>query len=86
MCTFTGLIFQPSRARSEPVTAIGTTGLPLSSASRPTPRLGCRSEPVRMRVPSGKITTACPRSRRASAVIIDSSSDSRGAPGRRRGS
>ena len=39
MCTFTGLMRQPLRARSEFVTAIGTTGLPLSSARRPTPRL-----------------------------------------------
>ena len=57
-CTLTGLMIQPCRARSEPVTAIGTTGLPLSSANRPTPRFGRCSEPVRMRVPSGKITTA----------------------------
>ena len=40
MCTFTGLIRQPLRACSEFVTAIGTTGLPLWSARRPTPRLG----------------------------------------------
>ena len=58
-CTFTGLILQPSRARSLPVIAIGTTGAPLSRASRPTPRFGGASEPARMRVPSGKITTAC---------------------------
>jgi hypothetical protein len=58
MCTFTGLMSQPRRAFSELVTAIGTTGLPLWSAMRPTPRFGDPSEPVRMRVPSGKITTA----------------------------
>ena len=61
-CTFTGRMRQPRRACSLPVTAIGTTGAPLSSARRPTPRLGVPSEPVRMRVPSGKITTAWPRS------------------------
>ena len=72
----TGLISQPLRACSLPVIAIGTTGLPLCSASRPTPRLGEPSEPLRIRVPSGKITTACPRSSSASAVAIDSSSDS----------
>ena len=76
MWTLTGLIFQPSRARSEPVTAIGTTGFPLSSANRPTPRLGRCSEPVRIRVPSGNITTASPRSSSARAVATDSSSDS----------
>ena len=75
MCTFTGLMSQPRRACSEFVTAIGTTGLPLSSAMRPTPRFGDPSEPVRMRVPSGKITTAWPRSSSARAVSIDSSSD-----------
>ncbi len=75
MCTFTGLMRQPRRACSEFVTAIGTTGLPLWSAMRPTPRFGDPSEPVRMRVPSGKITTAWPRSSSARAVSIDSSSD-----------
>jgi hypothetical protein len=75
MCTFTGLIRQPFRARSEFVTAIGTTGLPLWSASRPTPRFGDASEPVRMRVPSGKITTASPRSSSARDVATDSSSE-----------
>jgi hypothetical protein len=52
------LIFQPRRACSLPVIAIGTTGAPLWSARRPTPRFGLPSEPERMRVPSGKITTA----------------------------
>ena len=66
---------QPLRARSEFVTAIGTTGLPLWSAIRPTPRFGGASEPVRMRVPSGKITTASPRSSSASEVATDSSSE-----------
>ena len=76
MWTLTGLIRQPLRACSEPVTAIGTTGLPLWRARRPTPRFGRASEPVRMRVPSGKITMAWPRSSRARAVSMDSSSDS----------
>ena len=76
MWTLTGLIRQPLRACSESVTAIGTTGLPLWRARRPTPRFGRASEPVRMRVPSGKITTAWPRSSSARAVSIDSSSDS----------
>ncbi len=75
-CTFTGLIRQPRRARSLPVTATGTTGAPLSSASRPTPLCGRPSEPRLMRVPSGKITTTSPRSNSARAVFIDSSSDS----------
>ena len=55
--------------------AIGTTGAPLWSASRPTPRFGLPSEPARMRVPSGKITTGSPRSSSASEVATDSSSD-----------
>jgi hypothetical protein len=76
MWTLTGLIRQPLRARSEFVTAIGTTGLPLWRARRPTPRFGRASDPVRIRVPSGKITTACPRSRSVRAVSIDSSSES----------
>ncbi len=58
MWTLTGLMRQPLRACSELVTAIGTTGMPLWSARRPTPRLGRASEPVVIRVPSGKITTA----------------------------
>ena len=66
----------PRRARSLPVTATGTTGAPLSSARRPTPRLGRSTEPCLIRVPSGKITTASPRSSSASAVATDSSSDS----------
>ena len=40
--TRTGRISQPRRACSVPVTAIGTTGAPLWSARRPTPRLGLR--------------------------------------------
>ena len=72
--TFTGRIRRPRRARSVPVTAIGTTGAPLSSASRPTPRFGVPSEPFRIRVPSGKITTASPRSSSSRAVSIMSSS------------
>ena len=75
MCTFTGRKRHPRRVCSEFVTAIGTTGLPLWRASRPTPRRGRASDPVRMRVPSGKITTAWPRSSRASAVAMDSSSE-----------
>ena len=74
-CTFTGLIRQPRRACSLPDTAIGTTGAPLCSATRPTPRCGRPSDPRLTRVPSGKITTASPRSRRASVVLVDSSSD-----------
>ena len=75
-CTLTGLRRQPRRACSLPDTAIGTTGAPLSSASRPTPRRGLPSDPRRMRVPSGKITTASPRSSSMSEVFVDSASDS----------
>ena len=74
--TFTGRMRQPRRARSLPDTAIGTTGTPLSSARRPTPRCGVPSEPRLRRVPSGKITTASPRSSSISAVFVDSASDS----------
>ena len=38
--TLTGRKMKPRRARSEPCTAIGTTGTPASSARRPTPRFG----------------------------------------------
>ena len=82
-CTFTGLIRHPRRARSLPVTATGTTGAPLSSASRPTPLCGRPSDPRLMRVPSGKITTTSPRSNSARAVFIDSSSDSPRRSGKR---
>ena len=57
------------------MTATGTTGAPVSSARRPTPRLGRPSAPGRMRVPSGKISTMSPRARIARAVAIDSWSD-----------
>src|SRR6185295_10123050 len=50
------------------------TGAPVSSARRPTPRLGRPSEPGRVRVPSGKISTESPRSRIALAVAIMSGS------------
>ena len=53
---------------SVPITATGTTGAPVSSARRPTPRFGRPSAPGRMRVPSANITTASPRSRIAFAV------------------
>ncbi len=56
------------RIDSVPITATGTTGAPLSSASRPTPRLARPSEPGRTRVPSGKISTMSPRPRIAFAV------------------
>jgi hypothetical protein len=36
--TLRGRMRQPRRASSVPITAIGTTGTPLSSASRPMPR------------------------------------------------
>ena len=57
-------------------TATGTTGAPVSSARRPTPRFGCAERAGRMRVPSGKMQTAPPRSRITRAVSIASSSDS----------
>ena len=50
--------------------ATGTTGAPVCSARRPTPRRGCPSGPGRVRVPSGKITTQSPRSRIRRAVSI----------------
>ena len=74
--TFTGRIHQPRRARSLPCTVTGTTGAPLSSARRPTPRFGLARAPDLIRVPSGKIITTSPRARICSAVSIDSSSDS----------
>ena len=68
--TLWGRIRQPRRTASVPITAIGTTGAPVSSASRPTPRLGFPSDPGRVRVPSGKISTMSPRARIAFAVLI----------------
>ena len=62
---------QPLRIASVPITATGTTGAPVSSARRPTPRLGCPSAPGRVRVPSGKISTMSPRARIALAVLIE---------------
>ncbi len=70
MRTLCGRMRQPLRTASVPMTATGTTGAPDSSASRPTPRLGWPSEPGRVRVPSGNITSASPRARMASAVSI----------------
>ena len=69
-----GRMRQPLRIASVPIIATGTTGAPVSSASRPTPRLGLPSAPGRMRVPSGKISTGSPRSRIALAVSIMSAS------------
>ena len=74
--TLHGRMMKPRRARSVPITATGTTGAPVSSARRPTPRFGSPREPRRMRVPSGKIITASPRSTSWRAVSIASSSDS----------
>ena len=59
---------QPLRTSSVPFIATGTTGAPVSSARRPTPRLGRPSAPGRVRVPSGKISTQSPRARIAFAV------------------
>ena len=61
--TLCGRMRQPLRTASVPMMATGTTGAPVSSASRPTPRRGRPSAPGRMRVPSGKIRTASPRAR-----------------------
>ena len=72
--TLCGRIRQPRRTASVPMTATGTTGAPVSSASRPTPRLGRPSPPGRIRVPSGKISTQSPRSRISRAVAIASAS------------
>jgi hypothetical protein len=66
--TLCGRMRQPLRIASVPLMATGTTGAPVSSASRPTPRLGLPSAPGRMRVPSGKISTGSPRWRIAFAV------------------
>jgi hypothetical protein len=71
-----GRMRQPRRIASVPLMAIGTTGAPVSSASRPTPRLGLPSAPGRVRVPSGKISTGSPRARIALAVSTMSASAS----------
>ena len=73
--TLRGRIRQPRRTCSLPITATGRTGAPVSSARRPTPRFGRASEPWRIRVPSGKITTVPPRSTASAAVSIAVSSD-----------
>ena len=72
--TLRGRIRQPRRTCSLPSTAIGITAAPLSSARRPTPRCGVASEPLRIRVPSGKMQTAPPRSMIAAEVATVSSS------------
>jgi hypothetical protein len=66
--TLCGRMRQPLRTASVPNTATGTTGAPVSSARRPTPRFGRPSAPGRMRVPSANISTESPRSRIAFAV------------------
>ncbi len=68
MRTLCGRMKKPLRTASVPITATGTTGAPVSSTSRPTPRLGLPSVPGRMRVPSGNIRIESPRSRIALAV------------------
>ena len=73
--TLRGRMRQPRRTYSVPVTATGSTGAPVSSARRPTPRFGRASEPRRIRVPSGKITTVPPRWTASAAVSIAVSSD-----------
>ena len=75
MRTRCGRIRQPRRIASVPITATGTTGTPVSSARRPTPRRGLPSAPGRVRVPSGKISTMSPRARIAFAVVIISASE-----------
>ena len=72
--TLCGRTRKPLRIASVPLMATGTTVAPVSSASRPTPRLGLPSAPGRVRVPSGKIRTGSPRSRIALAVSIMSPS------------
>ena len=74
MRTLCGRMRQPLRTASVPMMATGTTGAPVSSASRPTPRRGRPSAPGRMRVPSAKMRTASPRARIAFAVSIMSAS------------
>ena len=68
MRTLRGRIRQPRRTSVVPITATGTTGAPVSSASRPTPRFALPGGPGRTRVPSGKISTQSPRARIAFAV------------------
>ena len=72
--TFFGRMRMPLRIASVPMIATGTTVAPVSSASRPTPRLGLPSAPGRVRVPSGKIRTGSPRLRIAFAVSMKSAS------------
>ena len=72
MRTLCGRMRQPLRTASEPMMATGTTGAPVSSARRPTPRFGRPSAPGRVRVPSGKMRTPSPRSRIALVVAIAS--------------
>ena len=72
--TLRGRTRKPLRMSSVPLMATGTTVAPVSSASRPTPRLGLPSAPGRVRVPSGKIRTGSPRPRMALAVSIMSPS------------
>ncbi len=79
--TLRGRILQPSRTCSDPCTATGITAAPVSRARRPTPRCGAASEPRRIRVPSGKMQTAPPRSR----IRRDVSTVSRSASPRRTG-
>ena len=86
-CTLTGPDPPAARARARCRSRrSGTTGAPVSSASRPTPRLGLPSEPRRMRVPSGKITTASPRSSSAGRSPSTPRRTRRAGSGRRRGS
>ena len=72
--TLRGRMRQPRRTCSVPRTAAGITGAPVCSASRPTPRFGLAREPLRIRVPSGKMQTAPPRSttqaRRLHRVLV----------------
>ena len=68
--TLRGRNRHPLRMSSVPMIAIGTTGAPVSSASRPTPRRGLPSGPGRVRVPSGNISTISPRPRMIFAVSI----------------
>ena len=69
-----GRMRMPLRIASVPLIATGTTVAPVSSARRPTPRLGLPSAPGRVRVPSGKISTGSPRLRIAFAVSMKSAS------------
>ena len=73
--TLRGRISIPLRTWSAPKTATGSTAAPVSSARRPKPRLGRPSEPVLIRVPSGKMQIAPPRSSTLRDVIRVSSSD-----------